>query len=741
MYEFFFKYPRAVYEDSSLILLSDWPLWLMIAGFAAFAIGLLFMLGWQRKLLSPLQLAGIGVLQLLMLAVVLIMLWQPALVSERLVQGENTLAIMLDTSSSMALSDGGSSRMNQALDLLDGNGLRPLAQIYDILPYSFAANASPLESFDELPPPVAASRLGESVLQTLRLAGNTSLGAVILISDGADNSGAISQAQLNEIASFGIPVHTVGIGSEVMPDDLELAALQLPEKALPGTILSAGVSIRHDRGGNARVRVYDGDDFISMHDIALEAGRTLTTAFIDIEVAEPGQMDLRFSIDPLDNESYLANNSRAQVVDVPDGRYRIMYMEGEPRWEYKFIQRALDDDPSVQLSTLLRVSTNKYYRQGIDGPEELADGFPTLRSELYRYDALVIGSVDLGEFSEEQQQLIYDFVSERGGSLLMIAGLDGLGQGGWGASVVSDTLPARLPADNAQFVRRQVPVSLNPNNINSPILQLSSDVEVNRQLWDAMPAVADYQAIGSLRPAASTLLDILVDGERKPLLVTQPYGRGQTYILATGGTWRWQMSMPSDDASHETFWRQLARALVVNSPLPFELSSSVESGDIHIRARIRDPEAEENQGLAISAVVTSASDEPLTIEMQPLAGRPGVYEAAFTPAAPGLYSIEAISRIGNNPLAITSTAIRFDEGQEAFNIRQNRALLEQLASSTGGRYWTPAQWQQLPDAVALSSAGITEQHIRQLWDAPLFFFLLILLKTSEWLLRRRWRTI
>ncbi len=86
------------------------------------------------------------------------------------------------------------------------------------------------------------------------------------------------------------------------------------------------------------------------------------------------------------------------MVDVEENRYRILYIEGEPRWEYKFMQRALNDDPSIQLSTLLKVTPNKYYRQGIDDPDQLAEGFPTDPAELYEYDALIIGSVELAEF-------------------------------------------------------------------------------------------------------------------------------------------------------------------------------------------------------------------------------------------------------------------------------------------------------------------------------------------------------
>ena len=741
MIEFFFKYPRSVFNDSEFIFASGWPLWILAVLLFAFFVTLLVIMARRPGNMKGYQLGTIGFIQLLMLAVVLIVVWQPALVSERLLSGENAVAIMLDTSGSMTFNEGGATRMDQAQALLTPDSLAGIADIYNILPYGFADSANTMDAFSILPDPGTATNLGQSVLQTLRQASGASLGAVILVSDGADNSGAISQSELSEIASFGVPIHSVGIGRESIPEDLELSEILLPEKALPGTTLSARVAIRHDQGGSARVKVYDGDTFLTTQDIVLGNDQNMTLAFVDIEVPEPGQLDLRFTLDPINNESNLANNTRSRVVDVEESRYKVLYVEGEPRWEYKFLQRALNDDPSIQLSTLLKVTPNKYYRQGIESPEQLENGFPEERAELFNYDALIIGSLNAAELTSEQHAMIRDFVSDRGGSLMMLAGLNGLGLGGWGETVVNEILPSRLNADNAAFVREKAPVTLTDSGRLAPMLQFSDSESENERLWSELPEIADHQQLGPLRPAATTLLGVNVEGRIQPLLVTQPYGKGQSYIMATGGTWRWQMSLPVADMRHETFWRQLTRGLVANSPRPFELTSRVQNEEISVRAQVRDPDAEENQGLEISAVVSSENSDVVSLDLQPVPGQPGVYEASFTPNQTGLYSIEAISRVGESLVSATTTAVRYDEGQEIFNVRQNRPLLERISLLTGGQYWSPEQWDEIPEAISHSTAGITEQQISYLWDAPFFFLLLILLKTAEWLLRRHWRTI
>ena len=741
MIEFFFKYPRSVFNDSDFIFASGWPLWLMAVAIIAFLAAISVFLIRRPGNMHWGQLVAIGAVQCLMFAVVLLVLWQPALVSERLLRGENAVAIMLDTSGSMTFSEGAETRMIQAQELLTPEALADIAEIYTILPYGFDGSASQMDSFTALPNPGETTNLGQSILQTLRQASGASLGAVILISDGADNNGTIAQADLNEIASFGVPIHTIGMGREEIPEDLELTEVSLPEKALPGTTLSARVGIRHDQGGFARIKVYDGDTFLTTEEIVLGNNQEMTLAFVDIDAPDPGQLDLRFTLDPINNETNLANNTRAHVVDVEENRYRILYIEGEPRWEYKFMQRALNDDPSIQLSTLLKVTPNKYYRQGIDSPDQLANGFPEDRAELYEYDALIIGSFNAAELTSEQQEMIRDFVSDRGGSLMMLAGLNGLGLGGWGETVVNDILPSRLNMEEANFIREKSPVALTDNGRLAPMLQFSDSESENDELWSELPEVADHQQLGPLRPAATTLLEVNVEGRMQPLLVTQPYGRGQSFILATGGTWRWQMSLPVEDMRHETFWRQLTRALVANSPRPFELSSQIENEEIMVRAQVRDPDAEENQGLEISVVVSSENNDVVNLELQPVSGRPGVFEAGFRPSETGLYSIEAISRVGETLLGSSTTAVRYDQGLEIFNVRQNRPLLERVSEVTGGQYWAPAQWDEIPEAISYSTAGITEQQISYLWDAPFFFLLLVLLKAAEWLLRRHWRTI
>ncbi|MEX2353702.1 MAG: glutamine amidotransferase, partial [Gammaproteobacteria bacterium] len=427
---------------------------------------------------------------------------------------------------------------------------------------------------------------------------------------------------------------------------------------------------------------------------------------------------------------------------VKEERYRILYVEGEPRWEYKFMRRALAKDPSVELVSLLRVSQNKFYRQGVDSPEELEDGFPVKREDLFAYHALIIGSIEAASFTPEQQLMIHDFVSERGGSLLMIAGLNGLGAGGWGNSMVSEALPARLSSSDSGLIRKRARAVLTPAGLRTAMLKLSEDADENNRLWQGLPEIADYQPVGSLKPASVSLVNVIIDGSQHPLMVAQPYGNGHSYIFATGGTWRWQMSLPHQDQRHETFWRQFLRELVINSPGRFNLLTQVVADRIRINAELRDKAFNPERELRLTAVVSPEHGENMTIELQPSPEYPGLMTGEFSADQSGLYSIEAISRREDEPVDSARVAIHHDTGTaEYFSLRRNQTLLDQLAVATGGRSWSPADIDRLEEAIRYSPAGITERDLRPVWDAPLIFLLLILLKATEWLLRRRWKTI
>ncbi|MCZ6475036.1 MAG: glutamine amidotransferase [Gammaproteobacteria bacterium] len=745
MFELLFKYSRTTFEQGDFLFASGWPLWLLVVVSLAATIGIGYSLLQRRDSLSLVRLIALAGLQTAMVTLVLVLLWQPALSSDTLRAEDNTVALLLDTSASMSYGEAEESRLQQAVAALNDGVLEDLSATLETRLYAFSKDSITIDSLEQVPPPGAATHLGDAVLGVLREARTSALGAVVLISDGADNSNELDTARLAEIAGFGVPVYTVGVGRETIPEDVELESVIMTTQVTAGSRVSAQVSIRHARPGTVRLKVYDGDAILSSEELTLPDRDGVTTHWVDFDVGDVGVKDLRFVLDAIPGERNTVNNVQSRVIEVPAERRRILYIEGEPRWEYKFIRRAVEENSPIRLASLLRTTPNKFYRQGIDDPTELENGFPEDRETLFNYDALIIGSFEAAALTPEQLDNISAFVSERGGSLLMLAGLRGLADGGWGNSVVADVLPAHLPdIDATTFLRLPAKVSLTPAGEDSLLTRLDSDRDANIALWEEMPDIADYQYLDGLKPGAETLLEVDIQGTNHPLLVHQRYGRGHAFILATGGTWRWQMQLPSEDQRHETFWRQMLRALVSSSPRPVVLSAErlfyADDTEVTLRAEVKNKEYLPVANAAVSVSVTTDVGGPAqVIEMQAIPGEFGMYAATIQADRTGMYRFEVEARLGEESLGEARLAVRRADGiVEHFQIQQNRSLLENLANMTGGRYFSLDDLDALPETIQFSDAGILETKVLDLWNMPIVFLLLLLLKTGEWLLRLFW---
>jgi uncharacterized membrane protein len=744
LFEFFFKYSRATFERAELVFASGWPVWLLLVLIVAAGIVVGATI-WRRKPgLGPIRVVALATVQTALLAILLVLAWRPALVTQTLRPQENSVAVLLDTSGSMLYGDSETSRLQQAITNLEDGPLPALESKFDVNLYSFAGELTELPALDQVPAPGPVTHVGDALLDVLRGAQSGALAAVVLVTDGADNSNALDAARIAEIAGFGVPVHTVGVGAESLPEDLELEDVQLPSVGLAGSTVSAQVSIRHSGAKLAQLKVYDGDAIIASEAIQLPNTTGVTTRWVDIDVGKAGVRDLRFALDALPGETNVVNNSRLRPMEVPEQRRHILYIEGEPRWEYKFIRRAIDDGPAVRVASLLKTTPNKFYRQGVETPDELVDGFPTDELTLFRYDALMIGSFEAASLTAPQQDMIREFVSRRGGTLLMLGGRRGLTDGGWGATSIAEVLPVRLPMqEGPTFVREPAQAKLTAAGRTSAVARLAADDTENAAAWGGMPELADFQHVGDLKPGAETLLEADIGGRTEPLLVQQRYGLGNVMVLATGGTWRWQMQLPHEDQRHETFWRQLLQAAATTAPQPVTLTADrVFYGDestVALRAEVRDKTFKPAGEATVSVEVSDGLGPPSTLEMTPVAGEPGVYQASYETAHTGVFRFEANAKAADEELGRARFAVRREDGViEHYRVQQNRPLLERLAAATGGNYFAVDNLAGLPEAVSFSDAGSVERQVLDLWSMPIIFLLLLLLKGGEWLLRLYW---
>lgn len=202
-----------------------------------------------------------------------------------------------------------------------------------------------------------------------------------------------------------------------------------------------------------------------------------------------------------------------RLVTVENRKPRILYIEGEPKWEFKFIRRAMDEDRTIELTTILRTTQNKIYRQGIENPKELEEGFPAKVDELFQFQGIIIGGVEAAYFTTTQMELLKQFVDRRGGGVLFLAGRSGLSDGGWNRSAMAEVLPLNLPDKKGTFHRDPATVELTPAGQESLICRLEENPEKNAERWKKLPYLADYQESGTPKPGAVVLVDSIVSGK------------------------------------------------------------------------------------------------------------------------------------------------------------------------------------------------------------------------------------
>jgi hypothetical protein len=239
------------------------------------------------------------------------------------------------------------------------------------------------------------------------------------------------------------------------------------------------------------------------------------------------------------------------------------------------------------------------------------------------------------------------------------------------------------------------------------------------------------------------LLEAVGENVREPLLVWQRYGRGATYLLGTSSTMRWQMHLPPEDQRHEMFWRQLLHALADTTPRRATLTSDRtvynDERSVALEAEILDEEFNPVSDAEVELLVAPERDPPFTQLMRPSGNNDGRYAATIDAPSTGLYRIDMTARRGGTAIANATTHVRRADGiVEHFATRQNRPVLERLAAMTGGRYWSIDDLSGLAAAIPYSKAGIVERQTLDLWNLPIVFLMLLLLKLGEWLLRLSW---
>jgi len=692
-------------------------------------------------------------LRVLALALILFCLFRPILVVKAAVPQQNFLAVLIDDSRSMQIADWGTQPRGNFVRQEFGNPSAPLVKAlserFVLKTFRFSANATRLSSPDELSFTGAQTRLGTALEGARQELSGLPVAAMVLVTDGADTTDAALTDALLGMKAAALPVFTVGVGRDRLARDVQVDRVSTPRSALKGTslVIDAVVTQTGYAGETVSLDVEDEGRIVGSQQVKLPIDGEPAAVRVRFTASDAGPRVFRFRIAPLPGELVSQNNVREALIDISDRRERILYYEGEPRPEMKFINRAVKEDKNLEVITLQRTADNKYLRLGVDNADQLVAGFPKTREELFGYRGVILGSVEAGAFTGDQLRMLGEFVERRGGGLLMLGGPRAFAEGGYAGTPVADALPVIIerPArtvDTFPVARLKV----HPTRAGEAhgVTQIAATEAASSARWNDMPTLTSVNTIRTVKPGATVLLTG-TDQQRRDqvVLAFQRYGRGKTLAFPVQDSWLWQMhvKMSLEDQTHENYWRQLLRWLVDGVPDAVDVHTStdrVEPGEpVTVIADVVDETFVELNDARVVAKVTGPKGAVIEVPMQWTGERNGEYRATFKADDQGLYTAQVEASRAAKALGKGSTHLRAAPSDaEYFDATMHAPRLKRIAEETGGRFYTPETVVGMPEDLRYTGRGVTTIEERELWHMPIVLLLLVCLVCAEWGYRR-----
>lgn len=684
---------------------------------------------------------GLRILAFLLISWIML---QPSLRNTRNETEKPAVAIVTDMSASMEDNPLGvaATRAARAADFLESKAIKKVASEARV--YYFGAGEDLKENWrpgDFLSPKTLLSPALNKLAARFR---GDNLAAVIVLTDGLDQSPLEFDASLLRAPVFVPELEEPGTPSAQTKLDFSVGALSYPKRTIAGWKTAVGVTINRTAGTAAAsfpVKILKDGNVIQEEKLDFSEKENMKRASFTVEPMEIGSAVYAVVIEPeTDDDS--GNNRKELLIEVTDSKQRILYLEGTPRWEFKFLKRALLAEKNLQLSAYVRSGNGAFINF-----DELGEGgeLPKLDAEsLRQYKAVVLGNLQANALTSAEAAQLTKFV-ENGGGILFIGGVDAYKNDGI-ASIkeLRPVMPAASEAGASMREGRFVADFTPEGRVLPSFSALASEVRFPPLLtiWGPVKATE----------FTSTYL-AAADGS--PVLLARRAGQGRAAMLLSDSLWRWQMGGGTEEGGKGLYGRFITQLLHWLCP-----SQRENDGEEALQALVAESEVEQNQNVFVGAIgvgkengagvtctVTAPSGKTMSIPMLPAKLEADVglthsmdgFRCAFSPAETGTYKIELTTSDGARR-ASTVILSRYPEHEHTGAII-NRAYLRRLAEKSHGKCVTWYMRDTLLEDLKLEPRTVETVEERPIWNWWFVLAVLMALFCLEWWLRRKWELV
>ena len=597
----------------------------------------------------------------------------------------------------------------------------------------------------------------------------TQIIGVVLVTDGRHNVERDPVPVATRLGNIGVPVVPLMIGSERRPRDLAVVSVEAPQVAFKSdsSIVKARIAVDGYEKEDIVVTLDLPDGTTQTKTVRVPPGSNSTAVDVEFSVKseEIGRKSYALHTNVRSDETRDDNNRREFAIQVVDDKSRVLLADGEARWEFRFINNALERDERIELTHVVfdqpfvGVLPEPFFPRKVPLPPKPA---ANQKSVLGNYDLAIIGDVSPANFDDNAWDVVEGFVRDDGGTLVILAGKNHFPK-----SHRSPALGRMFPMKDLRIVDldqaglelpptdRGFRFRLTPDGEKQTMFQLGTDAIDNRTIWSQLPGHV-WGIVGEARPGATVFATArradannLSDERTSALAVHQYYGFGQVLWLGIDSTWRWRHRV--GDKYHHRFWGQLARwaatnkAAAGNSFVRLSLRENpVPAGqDAFLQTRWDARFLEQNPGLKAFVEVYHEGDKTGSkpVARQPLRaveGQPLVTEGRVGGLASGSYSLKLVTEGADLGPKEVSTMLYVQEPStgELSDLSANRELLTKIAGAAQSRLVLPDEVRSIPDLIRPPESRTQQLEETTLWDHWLTLLVFFGLLTTEWVVRK-----